>query len=221
MKKRFLGWLALAALVASPFAGSVHAAAVPLTDLLGAGKTLASGDKIFSDFTYVKNGDMPSATGVSVEPVTNASGDYGIRISGGFIDQPGGDASDALITFNVSVAPGAGQAIKGAILAANPAVFNGAGLASVTETFIPQVTTDKLVVYDFGNNDDKLMDSITFDQSYTTIPVQKDIILHSTSATGAVTMSFVDQYFPQVPEPSSAALALCGLAALSKLRRRK
>lgn len=209
------------AAIAVAFRGNAtQAAIVPLTDLL-AGQTLQSGDKIFSDFTYVKNGDMPSAAGVSAEPITSPSGDFGIRFSGGFVDQPGGDASDSLITFKVSVAPGSGKAISGTILAANPAVFAGAGLASVTETFLPTISTDKLVVYDFGGGDDKLLDSITFASTYTTLPVQKDIILHATGQTGAVTMSFVDQYFPQVPEPTGFALAAGGLALLGQFRRRK
>ncbi len=221
MKKRYY-LLALAALLGAPWMGTSQAAPVPLSSLLAPGQTLQSGDKIFSNFTYTRNGDMPSAAGVSVEPVKNPSGDFGVRFSGGFVDRIGGDASDALITFDVSVAPGAGHLIKGAILQANPAVFAGTGLASVTETFLPSISDQKLVVYDFGGGDDKLLDSITFSGAYTTLPVQKDIILHATGQTGAVTMSFVDQYFPQiqVPEPTGATLALLGLAAAGLFRRR-
>jgi len=218
MKRRFLGWLGAAVAVAA-MSSSVNAATVPLSDLLG-GATFESGDKIFSDFTYVGTGDMPSAEGIIVEDIQDANGDYGIRLQGGFVDQAGGDASDALITFNVSVAPGASMQIAGANLSANPAVFGGPGLASVTETFIPTITDDKLVVYDFGEGDDKLLDSITFADTYATIPVQKDIILHATGDAGAVTMSFIDQTFPQVPEPASISLMLFGLLGVGTVRRR-
>jgi hypothetical protein len=219
MKKCLFSWCLLIALAATG-AHSAKAAIVPLSDLLAAGQTFQSGDKVFSNFTYTASGDMPTAANVNVENVTNPAGDFGIRISGGFVDQPMGSASDALVTFNVAVAPGVNKQISGAILTSNTAVFAGPGLASVTETFLPTITDQKLVVYDFGGGDEKLLDSMTFAQTYATLPVQKDIILHATGDTGAVTMSFVDQYFPQVPEPSSMVLALCGLIGFGSLRRR-
>jgi len=219
MKKRNLGWFVAAALFAVPWTSTARAAIMPLSDLLG-GATVQSGDKVFSSFTYSATGDMPPANAVNVETIQDINGDYGIRFQAGFVDQAGGGSSDALITFNVSVAPGANMAIAGVTLSANPAVFNGPGLASVTETFIPTITDDKLVVYDFGGDDDKLLDKITFGQSYPTIPVQKDIILHATGQDGAVTMSFVDQTFQQVPEPATLTLALSGLLGLGLLRKR-
>jgi MYXO-CTERM domain-containing protein len=223
MKKCFLGCLIAAAILAAPWSGAVNAAIVPLSDLLAEGATIQSGDKIFSDFTYLKTGDMPAAEQVNVETIQDGEGDHGIRIQGGFVDQAGGDASDALITFNVSVPVASGLLISGAKLSSNPAVFAGdpSSLASVTETFIPTIIDNKLVVYDFGEGDDKLLDQITFAQGYATLPVQKDIILHAIGDTGAVTMSFVDQTFAQVPEPSGLLLALAGLLGLAGIRRRR
>jgi hypothetical protein len=193
--------------------GSASAAPIPLSDLLVAGATLESGDKIFSDFSYRKTGDMPGPENLVVEAFT-LDGDFGIRISGGFVDQAGGDSSDAVITFNVSVAQGSNMTISGATLAANPAVFGGTGLASVTETFLPVITNDKLVVYDFGGGNDLLLDSLTFPTTYTTLPVQKDITLYATGGAGAATMSFVDQVFSQVPEPASWVLLTISLVCL-------
>jgi hypothetical protein len=223
MKKCFLGCLIAAAILAAPWIGSVTAAIVPLSDLLTDGATIQSGDKIFSDFTYLQTGDMPTGENVNVETIQDGDGYYGIRIQGGFVDQAGGDASDALITFNVSVPDGSGQLISGAKLSSNPAVFadDPSSLASVTETFIPSIIDNKLVVYDFGEGDDKLLDQISFADGYTTLPVQKDIILHAIGDSGAVTMSFVDQTFPQVPEPSSLVLAMGGLLGFGGLRRRR
>lgn len=221
MKIRLLGCL-IAAVLAVPWSGTASAAIVPLSDLLADGATIQSGDKIFSDFTYLKTGDMPTAENVNVETIQDGDGDYGIRIQGGFADQAGGDASDALITFNVSTPVDSGLLINGAKLSSNPAVFAGdpSSLASVTETFIPTIIDNKLVVYDFGEGDDKLLDQMTFAQGYATLPVQKDIILHAIGDTGAVTMSFVDQTFSQIPEPSSLVLAALGFLGLGALRRR-
>ncbi len=216
MKRCFFAWLVAAAVLAAPWRGSVIAAPIPLSDLLVAGATIESGDKVFSNFTYRSSGDMPAADNVNVEAIEE-SGDYGLIFQAGFVDQPGGDASDALVTFDVSV-KNAGMTINGVTLKANPAVFAGDGLASVTETFLPAVVDDKLVVYDFGGGNDLLLDSIAFDGGYTTLPVQKDLILHATGDTGAVTMSFFTQTFSQVPEPSSIVLLAMGLLCLGRTR---
>ena len=66
------------------------------------------------------------------------------------------------------------------------------------------------MIYDFGGGDDKLVDSLTF-APVSTIPVQKDLILHAMDG-GAVTMSFIDQMFIQVPEPSSLFLVIGRIA---------
>ena len=217
MTRRRLGLLGAVVCISFASLGSAHAASIPLSDLIN-GQTIESGDKVFSDFTYTPTGDMPpSAASIVVQDIQDAAGDYGVRFVGGFLDQPGGGSSDALITFNVSVAPGSSMEINGAKLAANPAVFAGTGLASVTETFVPEVVDDKLVVYDFGGGDDLLLATTTFNQTFQTLPVQKDIIMHATSESGAVTMSFIDQTFSQVPEPSSLILLLLGLFGIRRL----
>ncbi|MCA9216234.1 MAG: PEP-CTERM sorting domain-containing protein [Planctomycetales bacterium] len=196
-----------------------RAEVVPLSDLVNGG-TVQSGDKVFSNFTYLVTGDMPAAGDVNVETITDQDGKHGLRFQGGFTDVSGGSSSDAVITFDVSVAPGNGNLISGATLAANPAVFNGEGLASITETFLPDVTDDKLVVYDFGGGDDKLLDSTVFANALATLHVQKDIILHATGENAGVTLSFVDQTFEQVPEPATLSLLL-GALGLIALRRRR
>lgn len=220
MKRRLIGWLAAVALVTMPSVGMVQAAIVPLSDLLQDGATIQSGDKTFSNFEFLRTGDMPTAENINVETIQDTNGDYGIRFQGGFIDQPGGDASDVLVRFSVSVPIGSPLAIDGVTLSANPAVFEGPGLASVTETFLPEVDDQLMVIYDFGDGNHKLLDSITFDQPFTTLHVQKDVILHAIGDTGAATMSFFDQTFSQVPEPSSMVLVLGGLLGLLGCRKR-
>jgi len=199
---------------------AVQAATVPLSDLLQDGATFQSGDKVFSNFTYGKTADMPNPEDVNVMDITDLDGNVGIRLQGGFIDRAGGSSSDVLVTFDVTVAPGVGKVISDAHLQANPAVFNGEGVASITETFLPDITDDKLVVFDMGGGVDQLRDSIVFDQTYTTLHVQKDIILQATSDNATVTMSFVDQTFSQIPEPATGAMLLVGLCGLLLRRRR-
>ena len=84
----------------------------------------------------------------------------------------------------------------------------------------PVIDDDKLVVFDFGNGDDDLVDSIDINGAFSTLPIQKDIILDATGDQGAVTLSFVDQLFVQVPEPSSVVLLTLGLVCLAGIRRR-
>lgn len=220
MKNRCFTGLLAATVALFAVGQALQAATVPLSQLLEPNATIEVGDKIFSDFSYNKTGDMPTADQVNVITL-DAGPDYGLRFQGGFLDRTGGSSSDALITYNISVKPGSNMQISQAKLLANPAVFNGPGLASVTETFLPLITDDKMVVYDFGNGDDKLADSISFAQPLTTFPMQKDIILHATGENGAVTLSFVDQIFVQVPEPSAIALMLVGLTCLVGIRRRR
>lgn len=220
MKRRLTGWLAAVVLAVAPWNGVARGAIVPLSDLLEDGATIQSGDKIFSDFEFLKTGDMPGAENINVETIQAENGDYGIRFQGGFIDLPGGDASDVLVRFNVSVPVGSNLAIDGVTLSANPAVFEGPGLASVTETFLPKVTDELMVIYDFGDGTNKLLDSIQFNEAFTTLPVQKDVILFAAGETGSATMSFFDQTFSQVPEPSGILLTLCGLFGLLSQRKR-
>lgn len=216
IRLRYLIMGALGCVSAVSIAG---AAVVPLSDLLQDGATITSGDKIFSNFNYGITGDMPAADAVNIETIQDEFGNHGIRIQAGFTDVAGGSSSDAIVEFDVTVAPGA-PLINDVHLRANPAVINGEGLASITETFLPTIDDDKLVVWDFGNGEDQLSDSLVFDTGYQTLSVQKDIILHATGDNSAVTLSFVDQTFSVVPEPASGALFLVGLMSLATLRRK-
>ena len=191
-----------------------------LADLIANDGTVVVGDKLFSNFTYAWTGDMPDASGVNVIEYTDPDGNFGIQFQGAFLDLAGGNASDALITFDVTVLDPA-LMISGAHLAGNPAVAGGNGgnsFGSVTETFLPGNITDSLVI--FADEDSAVLaDWVTFDQPVTTLSVQKDIILFADDDAVATTLSFVNQSFSQIPEPGS--LALLGLGGLAMLRRRR
>lgn len=187
---------------------------IRLNELLG-GQTLQSGDKLFSDFSYAATENMPLADAVNVITIQDQDGNYGIRFQGGFFDLPGGSASDALVTFKVT-ALDVGMQISGARLSANPTVTDG-GVVSVTETFLPTFSgpTDIMDVTSGIN----LADQITFSSPVTSLWVQKDILVYA--GDSVATVSFVDQTFPQVPEPGSLAILSLGLVGLWQVRRRR
>lgn len=196
-------------MVSQATAGSIPSGpSTLLSDLLDGG-SLVVGDKTFAEFTYNATGDMPPASAINVIPIIDDEGDLGIRFQGGFIDTVGGGASDSLITFSVT-APGA--YIMGAELAGNVDVANG-GVATVTETFLPEDTLSTLTI----TSGVKLADATLFGTPVQTLNVQKDILLLADSAPA--TLSFVDQTFPQVPEPATGLMAIFGVLGLLGVRR--
>jgi hypothetical protein len=188
--------------------GQTTAGIMPLSELLN-GATIQSGDKLFSEFTYTETEDMPAAESVNIITIQDGHGNYGIRFQGGFVDLPGGSTSDALITFKVSVTD-SDRRIVGSTMAANT-LPDSAGLSSVSETFLPDVVVpgDQLYV----SSDTSLFDKVEFMMPMSMLMVQKNILLAASADTSA-TLSFIDQTFAQVPEPSAIALLFAGLIGL-------
>lgn len=187
-----------------------------LSDLIG-GDPLTVGDKVFTGFTYLASGDVPDAGGVNVQGI-NSDGNFGLRFHGAFVDLAGGGGSDALISFTVSVAPGSPFLINDVHLAGNPDVLGGIGLASVTETFLP-TNNPSLSIFSNGSLE-KLMDWADLLEPVTTLQVQKDINLLAGEGSAGATISFIDQTFSQIPEPTGLTLlGVLGLIGMG-LRRR-
>ncbi|MFI4861428.1 MAG: PEP-CTERM sorting domain-containing protein [Phycisphaerales bacterium JB063] len=212
--------IAASAVAGSAAAGPISSP-VSLGDLITTGGSVLVGDKLFSNFDYVGNGDMPDASAVMVAELVDGGGNYGIQFQGAFQDLAGGGASDALITFDVTVLDPSFQ-ISSVLLAGDLAVVNGSGGGSfggVTETFLPGNVSDTLSIFT-GTAGTQLSDLVTFAQPVSTLSVQKDIILFAQDGDAdAVTLSTIDQSFEQIPEPGS--LALLGLGALAMFHRRR
>jgi hypothetical protein len=217
--KKYLSRLALGLAAFATFAiAAPSSKAVSLADLLVPGATFVNGDKTFSDFTYSATGDMPSAAGVNVNAITDVAGNLGIQFQGGFHDDIGGDSSDALITFTVTVtAPGV--EIHDANLVSNITVVGAGASGSLTETFLPEYNNlllNTAVIH---------VDHTEFDPTTTVLHVQKDLLLDAgDSVDGLATVSFINQTFSQtaVPEPSTIAMAgIAGLSLLGLRLRRK
>ncbi|XAL99689.1 PEP-CTERM sorting domain-containing protein [Phycisphaeraceae bacterium D3-23] len=213
--------IATTAIVMAGLAGAASAAHISnLADLIANDGTVQVGDKLFSNFDYASTGDMPDADRINVIEHTDAAGNFGIRFQAAFFDLPGGGASDALITFDVTVLD-PNFLISDAHLAGNLDVLGGSGGSSfggITETFLTANTNDDLSI--FATEDSSVLaDWVFFDTPTATLSVQKNITLFADDDAVATTLSFVDQTFSQIPEPGS--LALLGLGGLALLRRRR
>lgn len=221
MTRLRLPYLAAAVLACLAAVTNANAASVTLDTLLSGG-SFTSGDKMLNNFTYTHIGDMPVASQIVVTSITDANGNYGVRFNGPFVDLGGdGMASDGFLEFTVNVTD-PNMEIIGVDLFGNPSVFGGDGVAQVTETFLPTITSQQLDIYDINPGGFMGADSVTFSQGYTTLTVQKDILL-SAGTGAAATMSFFDQVFvqQQVPEPASAGIFAFGLLGLLAKRRRR
>ncbi len=206
--------------------------AVSLQDLIDGTATISAGDKTFTEFAYAFTGDNPMAADVNVIPIAECGPDgmagtsddvYGIRFQAAFLDLPGGGASDALLSYKVS-APA--PLIVGAALLANTQVSGSGGLVQISETFLPTFSDISLNVFDNGvvqQLSDTVMNTDSATDQWTDpvmmLPIQKDILLLAADDGIAGTVSFVDQLYYQVPEPSS--IGLFAIALLGLLIRRK
>ncbi|MBW2447279.1 MAG: PEP-CTERM sorting domain-containing protein [Deltaproteobacteria bacterium] len=188
-------------------------------------------DKLFTNFTYFSTGDMPSAVGVNVIPITDVDGNYGLRFQGAFVDlasSPGG--SDALITYDVEIVDGyfddgLNYFIVDAHIMGNPTLLSGFGSISVVDTFLPQFGPEaRMTIFDDEIAGTKFVDWVDFDVPVKKLSVQKDILaiaLLEDSEPGAATLSFVDQTYSQIPEPTTLILFGLGLGGLASQGRRR
>lgn len=207
-------------------AATIIGAPVALSTLLPVGGTIVAGDKTFTNFNYSFTGDMPPAVNVNVIPIMDDAGNFGVRFQGAFIDTTGvAGGSDALITYTVTAGPG--RLISDAHIEGNPSRLGPLGSISVTDTFLPlnQVPPYRMTIFDDQNLGVKMVDSTAF-TPIKSLNVQKDILglakinPQDPGNPSTVTISFVDQTYSQVPEPTVCLLASCAGIGLVLTRRR-
>ncbi len=202
----------------TPTAAQADPVVHTLADLLAQGASITSGDKVFTNFAYTRTGNMPDASAINVIPTT-MGGNFGLLFQGAFLDLPGGGGSDALISYTVSVAAAFQKQylITDAHLDANISAPQG-GYGNITDTFFTSPEPALTVT------DKKLSNSLTFlPLGYTSIDVQKDILLYATTDGSPVTVSAIYQTYSQTPVPEPSTLVLIGTAAfggLGIIRRR-
>lgn len=217
--KKFV--VAALAVLSVAFASPAAKAAL-LSDLIDNNGTIVNGDKVFSDFDYLSTGQNPPADRVNVVPIVDGAGNLGIRFSGGFIDLDDNGASDALITFKVTVTD-PNQLINDVHLAFNGDVVGAPGtqgFVGVTETFLPTDPNVQLSVFEIQPaGTTKLTDWADLTTPVRELWVQKDIILFAGQGAAA-TISFIDQTFSQIPEPHSIGLVVAGIVT-GLFRRRQ
>jgi hypothetical protein len=209
--------------VTLPIGQSVKLDQLTLNNISG----VVVGDKLFSNFIYSFTNDMPAPASVNVVAISDGT-NIGIRFQGSFGDFPGSGASDASISFKVSVLD-TEQSIAGAKLAS--AIFldpNTPGsFGSIDESFLgnnPSIT-DLLHVFNstLGAGGSQFEDAVTFANQYSTLNVQKDIFANAANlAVQPVRMTIIDQLFPQniIPEPASLALLIGSVCLIGANRRR-
>lgn len=220
--------LASALLTASAFASSTTCPSGALTLYLVPNFSCASGNLVFSEFSYIGTGDPSGmaipASGVNVSPIT-VTGDEGFQFTSGWSigTQSGGMSSfqESLFQYEVTDLDG----ITGVQLSFNGAA-TGTGGTNVTETFcLNQVTLLGCPGNEIGqasvtNPPLQFTGSAVFSAA-TQIAISKDISVTS-GVNGTASISLVTDQYPQpVTEAAPFALLGSGLVGLALVRKRR
>ncbi len=205
---------------------------------------LVVGDKEFSNFDWHANGFFNDATGglwdgmdlaahVNVHGEQVNNGNYGLDFTGPLQAHPG-DSASAQLTYTVRVLNpnpnGLSYYLSDFHLDGDPLVSGPNGQAVVresvsdlTNTLIPLNPVGPLEVSQYVPGAAVFNDeAFTQPGLYPTVAEIETTLLLSASipGTNASVLHFQESFSQAVPEPSTYALALVGIAALGLVRRR-
>jgi hypothetical protein len=233
LRVALLGAAALVASLAAPSSAHAQSAFNTTLDTLTSGGTnqngITLGDKRYSNFTFSSSGDAPIGVNAVNVSLTASGNQHNLRFSfeREALAAVGGQTTDVVICYQIDVL--GNQQINGVGLAFDSAVGAGSpGLAaaSVVETIsrVAPLGTDVGQISVFNDGTGALPDSsrstLIVDPTATTLYFCKDILVSSRPQGGTVSISTVDNFVTQVPEPASmAALALVGGALMARRRR--
>lgn len=230
--------LPLAAIAVALGAGSAQAIFVlgngdsrPLTDILNSSdRKFQVGDKIFTVLTYTSAALPASGVSISGFIANNPLTGIGFDLTGGFGDVPG-DTSIADIAFRYTVEIDPTFYANGYRLVDTSLVFNG----DATGTGSYARVDESIFNYENGNllgtrsvfdivgpprqTDREDGQNLPGTAGYRKLEVIKDIQFFAVGPNGTSSASFVRQAFSQIPSPGGAAL--CGIAGLMMIRRRR
>ncbi|HVM61197.1 MAG TPA: PEP-CTERM sorting domain-containing protein [Verrucomicrobiae bacterium] len=189
-----------------------------LTSLTNSGGSILVGDKLFSHFFVI--GD-PYASNITVTALISGN-NYGLQFGGGFVainndmDFQLGYMVD--VTNSDNLISGAGLTFNGVV------VGTGNGLAEVTEQVITNMDIGapygQMTVY-ATQSSSVLATNIPIDPPQSYLNLEKDILVDTFTITAASSISTINQYYTQVPEPSTIFLVGVGLLSGLMLRRRR
>ncbi len=218
-------WTVLAALLGFALAGQARALTFTFQEVIDMGGFTTTSGLTFGDFDATIAGDLALA-------VTNEDLLLTILADGfeliGPLSTADGEIGDLLLSFGV-MAVSLANGINGAsLLTIGVADGNGAQVA-VDELILGQPGAQvlgTLSTFDTGavSGDGVFADAIQFAPRLS-IRVLKDIVLDSfligSGPGGSARISFVEQRFSVVPEPSTLALLAIGLTGIGVFGRRR
>lgn len=224
--------VAFAIVLAVSYLTASDARAVTLADLLQPNAEIISGDKRFFNFeNYLQSGDLniPAST-IDVFPIssTGPSGvEYGLR----FQRSSGWELAGPNLSYDMSLDFVVSRLDQLPWIKDNTLEITGNHVGGGESHIVEGVTdfdsmatlANKEVFINIGNTGvDKLIDHQNFSQLSAFVKVSKDFQLQTReSQLDNIFVSHFDQTFSQLPEPSSAILAVVAALGLFRVARRR